>query len=69
MTEEFKQNVYDASYKALTEKGVDESVADKASRVVAQDDFKLQDLGRTEEDQNFIAEAMKQFWGNQRSEE
>lgn len=69
MTKDFKENVYDASVKALTEAGVDESVADKASRVIAQDDFNLRDLGRTEEDQNHIAEAMKQYWGNQRGEE
>lgn len=69
MTKEFKENVYDASYKALTENGVDEEIADKASRVVAQDDFNLRDLGRSDEDRNNIAEAMKQFWGNQRSEE
>lgn len=66
MSSEFKENVYDASLKALTDAGVEENVADKASRVVAQDDFNLKDLGRTEEDRNNIAEAMKQFWENER---
>ncbi|MEL7065018.1 MAG: hypothetical protein AAFP00_14860, partial [Bacteroidota bacterium] len=65
----FKENVYDASLKALTDAGVDEEVADKASRVVAQDDSNLKDLGRTEEDRNNVAEAMKQFWGNQNNAE
>lgn len=68
MSSEFKENVYDASLKALTDAGVEENVADKASRVVAQDDFNLKDLGRTEEDRNNIAEAMKQFWENERGE-
>ncbi|BAY86003.1 hypothetical protein NIES267_55090 [Calothrix parasitica NIES-267] len=69
MTKEIKENVYNASYKALTENGVDEDVADKASKVVASDDFNLKDLGRTNEDRNNVAEAMRQFWGNQRGEE
>lgn len=69
MSGEFKENVYDASLKALTDAGVDEEVADKASRVVAQDDSNLKDLGRTEEDRNNVAEAMKQFWGNQNNAE
>ncbi|MGD1914118.1 MAG: hypothetical protein ACFB2X_25755 [Rivularia sp. (in: cyanobacteria)] len=69
MAKEFKENVYDASYKALTENGVEKDVADKASRVIAQDDSNLPDLGRTQEDRNDVAEAMRQYWGNQRGEE
>lgn len=68
MPREFKESIYNASYKALTEAGVDENVADKASKVVAQDDFNYRDFGRTDEDRNYIAEAMKQYWGNQREE-
>ena len=68
MTKEFKENVYDASYKALTESGVDEDVADKASRVVASDDESKSDLGRTPEDQEAVNQAMQSYWGNQRGE-
>ncbi|MBE9214558.1 hypothetical protein IQ247_18105 [Plectonema cf. radiosum LEGE 06105] len=58
----FNQDLYHASVKALTENGVPENVAERASKVVASDDFNLPDLGRTEEDRENIAEAMKHFW-------
>ncbi len=65
MSNGFKEDIYDASYKTLLEAGVEEEIADKASKVVAQDDFNYRDLGRTDENRNNIAEAMKQYWGNQ----
>lgn len=65
----FQENVFHASYKALTENGVDKDIAEKASYVIAQDDFNQRDLGRTDEDRNYIAQAMKQYWENQKDDE
>lgn len=59
---ELNQDLYQASIKALTENGVPEDIAERASKVVASDDFNLPDLGRTDEDRQNIAEAMKHFW-------
>lgn len=68
MSKEFKESVYNSAYKALTESGVPNEIADKASVVVASDDANLPDLGRTQEDRNNIAEAMKHYWENQSEE-
>ena len=68
MTKPFNDSLYNASYKAFTENGVPDEVADKASVVVASDDPNLPDFGRTLEDRNNIAEAMKHYWENQNEE-
>ncbi|WP_414546083.1 hypothetical protein [Nostoc sp. CCY0012] len=57
------ENLYQASLKALTEAGVPEEVATKASQVVANDDAKLPKLGRTAEDQQAVDEALKHYRG------
>jgi len=58
MTESFNQSLYDASVRALTDNGVPEDLAEKASQVVASDDPTKPDLGRTETDQQTINETM-----------
>ncbi len=58
MTEIQNQELYEASFKALTERGVPVSAAERASRVVATDNPQLPDLGRTLEDQKDIQDAM-----------
>ncbi|MBD2344183.1 hypothetical protein [Anabaena subtropica] len=51
-------NLYQASLKALTEAGVPQDVAAKASEVVAKDDPCKENLGRTTQDQQAVNEAM-----------
>lgn len=68
MPKKFNESIYIASIKALTENGVPEDAALKASAVVAKDDFNLPNLGRTEQDRQDIAEAMKHYWANQKDE-
>ncbi len=58
MKEPFNQNLYDASIKALTDSGVPEDLAAKASEVVASDDPKQENLGRSESDQDAVNTAM-----------
>lgn len=58
MSEPFNQSLYDASVKALTDNGVPEELAEKASQVVASDDSTKPDLGRSESDQQTINETM-----------
>ncbi|BAY15720.1 hypothetical protein NIES21_15390 [Anabaenopsis circularis NIES-21] len=65
MSDNFKQNLYDASLKALTEGGVPEELAIKASQVVANDDASRFDLGRSPEDQHIVNQAMVHYWANQ----
>jgi hypothetical protein len=52
------QQLYQASVEALTAHGVPQDVADKASAVVAKDDPEKPNLGRTEQDQQAVKEAM-----------
>lgn len=59
------ENLYQASLKALTEGGVPEELAIKASQVVAKDDASRFDLGRTPEDQLIVNQAMIHYWANQ----
>lgn len=61
----FKQNLYDASLKGLTENGVPQDVAEKASLVVASDEPGLPNLGRSPEDQAVVNEAMQHYWSHQ----
>lgn len=49
--------LYQASVAALTENGVPQDIAEKASAVVAKDDPELPNLGRTTEDQQAVNEA------------
>lgn len=58
MSESFNQSLYDASVKALTDNGVPEDLAEKASQVVASDDGTKENLGRSESDQQTINETM-----------
>ena len=58
MSSPFNQNLYDASVKALTDNGVPEELAEKASQVVASDDPTKSDLGRSDSDQQTINETM-----------
>lgn len=55
---EVNRQLYDASFKALTERGVPVSAAEKASEVVAKDNPQLPDLGRTPEDQKHVRDAI-----------
>ncbi len=57
------ENLYQASLKALTEAGVPEDVAAKASLVVAKDDPLQVNLGRTAQDQQAVNEAMDRYRG------
>ncbi|MBA3789569.1 hypothetical protein H0X32_04255 [Patescibacteria group bacterium] len=59
------KDIYQATFKALTESGVPHEVADRAAQVVGQDDFTLANLGRTPQDQDAIAAAMDSYWKNQ----
>lgn len=69
MSKNFNQDLYQASVKALTENGVPEEVAERASKVVASDDFNSPGLGRTDEDRQDIADAMTHYWKNNKDEE
>jgi len=64
---EINQQVYEASFKALTERGVPVSTAEKASEVVAKDNPSLPDLGRSSEDQRNVQDAMTWLFAIQRS--
>ncbi|MDZ8056547.1 MAG: hypothetical protein RMX63_34550 [Aulosira sp. ZfuCHP01] len=50
--------LYQASLAALTENGVPQDIAEKASAVVAKDEPGLPNLGRTAEDQQAVNEAI-----------
>lgn len=63
----FNQDLYYASIDALVENGVPKDVAERASEVVATDDPKAPGLGRTDEDRQAIAEAMKHYWSYKRN--
>ena len=52
------QKLYDASMQFFTESGVPISAAERASKVVANDDPNKPDLGRTTQDQKHITDAM-----------
>lgn len=60
------EQLYQASLKALTENGVSQEIAEKASKIVASDEPGKPNLGRTPEDQEIIWEAMEQLWSNQK---
>jgi hypothetical protein len=64
---DINQEIYEASFKALTECGVPVSTAEKASEVVAKDNSSLPDLGRSSEDQRNIQDAMTWLFAVQRS--
>ena len=66
MSEPFNQSLYDASVLALTDNGVPEDLAEKASQVIASDDPKQEDLGRSDSDRETISEAMNHYWQHQR---
>lgn len=51
------QKLYDASMRFFTESGVPVSTAERASKVVANDDPTKPNLGRTEQDQKDITDA------------
>jgi len=61
------QEIYEASFKALTERGVPVSAAEKASEVVAKDNPSLPDLGRSLEDQRKVQDAMTWLFAVQQS--
>jgi hypothetical protein len=52
------EELYNASFKALTERGVPVSAAERASRVVANDQPQELNLGRTKQDQQDVQDAM-----------
>lgn len=52
------QKLYDASMQFFTNSGVPTSTAERASKVVANDDPSKPDFGRTEQDQKHINDAM-----------
>jgi hypothetical protein len=52
------EEIYQSAKSALIARGVPVSAAEKASLVVAKDDPKQPDLGRTEQDQKHIKDAM-----------
>ncbi len=52
------EELYNASFKALTERGVPVSAAERASRVVANDQPTQSNLGRTKQDQQDVEDAM-----------
>ena len=52
------EELFQASMSALTSRGVPISAAERASRVVAKDDPAQSDLGRSEEDQRNVKDAM-----------
>jgi hypothetical protein len=52
------EELYNASLKALTERGVPVSAAERASRVVANDQNQQPNLGRTDQDQQDVQDAM-----------
>lgn len=68
MSESFNQSLYDASVKALTDNGVPSELAEKASQVVASDDPKQENLGRSEKDQDAVNTAMNHYWQHQKGD-
>ncbi len=52
------EELYNASLKALTQRGVPVSAAERASRVVANDQPQQPNLGRTDQDQQDVQDAM-----------
>jgi len=52
------EELYQAAMSGLTARGVPVSAAEKASYVVSKDDPAKPDLGRTEEDQRNVRDAM-----------
>ena len=63
----FNQGLHDSLLEALKENGVPEDVAQAASKVVANDDALLPNLGRTPEDQSIVNEAMIYYRLNENS--
>ncbi|WP_017652553.1 hypothetical protein [Fortiea contorta] len=62
------ESLYQASLKALTEHGVPQELAEKASKVVAKDEPGIPHFGRSPEDQQVVNEAMKHYWQSQANE-
>lgn len=68
MSEPFNQSLYDASVKALTDNGVPEELAEKASQVIASDDPTQENLGRSDSDRETINETMNHYWQHQKGD-
>lgn len=60
------QQIYQAAFSQLTSKGVPVNAAQRASLVVAKDDPSKPNLGRTEEDQGYISDAMIWMFAKQK---
>jgi hypothetical protein len=52
------EELYNASFEALTQRGVPVSAAERASSVVANDQPQQPNLGRTDQDQQDVQDAM-----------
>ena len=59
MAKPFNESLFNASLEALTERGVPDNIAIQASFIIVSDDPSAENLGRTQEDQAVINEAMK----------
>ena len=64
---DINQEIYEASFKGLTEHGVPVSTAQKASEVVAKDNPSLPNLGRSVEDQRNVQDAMTWLFATRQS--
>lgn len=56
-TGRFDTGLYNATKQAILEAGAPVEVAENAARVIARDDTKKPNLGRSEEDQSFVWQA------------
>ncbi|MEM7712039.1 MAG: hypothetical protein AAF349_00345 [Cyanobacteria bacterium P01_A01_bin.68] len=68
MNRKFNSEIYESAFNALIDNGVPEVEAEKAAVVIGFDDANLPDLGRSDEDRQDIAVAMKLYWANQKDE-
>ncbi|WYL93412.1 MAG: hypothetical protein HEQ35_05655 [Gloeotrichia echinulata IR180] len=59
------QSLYEASLKILTKGGVPEELSQQVSKIVANDEAGLPNLGRSPEDQQAVNAAMAIFWDNE----
>lgn len=60
---ELNQSLYDASLQALREHQVPDTLAIKASEIIATDDGSKPDFGRTEEDREIISQTLPYLQG------
>ncbi len=63
------EEVYKTSLEHLTASGVPQDIAEKASIVVAKDDPHKPDLGRSQQDQQAVNEAMEHYHRGQTNEQ